>query len=55
MNVPDPGLLLGLDATGVGGIDVVDSPSPLLSLGVAVAASGIAGILLMPLDLVRIR
>ncbi|KAI9822523.1 MAG: mitochondrial fusion and transport protein ugo1 [Pycnora praestabilis] len=52
LNVPDPGLLAG---AGVGGLDVIDSPYPLASLGVAVAAAGIAGVLLAPLDIVRAR
>lgn len=51
-NVPDPGLLAG---SGVGGLDIVDSPSPFASLGVAVAAAGIAGILLAPIDIVRTK
>ncbi|KAI9828401.1 MAG: mitochondrial fusion and transport protein ugo1 [Thelocarpon impressellum] len=45
-NVPDPGLLAGVG-------DVMDSPYPLASLGVAVAAAGIAGVVLAPLDMVR--
>lgn len=52
LNVPDPGLLAG---SGVGGLDIVDSPYPLASLGVAVAAAGIAGVLLAPLDIVRTK
>jgi fusion and transport protein UGO1 len=54
LNVPDPGLL-GTSATGIGGLDIVDSPSPLTSLGVAVAATAIAAILLAPLDMIRTR
>lgn len=54
LNLPDPGLIPGSTA-GVGGLDVVDSPSPLVSLGVAVAAAGVAGLLLAPLDIVRTR
>ena len=52
LNVPDPGLLAG---SGVGGLDIVDSPYPLASLGVAVAAAGVAGILLAPLDIIRTK
>ncbi|KZF20300.1 mitochondrial carrier [Xylona heveae TC161] len=51
-NVPDPGLLFGAD---VGGLDVLDSPYPLASLGVAIAAAGLAGVILAPLDIVRTR
>lgn len=54
LNVPDPGLL-GTSASGIGGLDIIDSPSPLMSLGVAVAATAIAATLLAPLDLIRTR
>ncbi|GAM83966.1 hypothetical protein ANO11243_019560 [Dothideomycetidae sp. 11243] len=58
-NLPDPGTLGGgpaeLVASAMGGVDVADSPSPLASLAVAVAAAAIAGLLLAPLDLVRTR
>jgi len=54
LNVPDPGLVGG-GASGIGGLDILDSPSPLMSLGVAVAAAGIAATLLAPLDLIRTR
>ncbi|KAF2265272.1 hypothetical protein CC78DRAFT_532573 [Lojkania enalia] len=54
LNVPDPGQV-GSSASGIGGLDIIDSPSPLLSLSVAVAASAIAAIALSPLDLVRTR
>ncbi|KAF4555179.1 Hypothetical protein D9617_3g022510 [Elsinoe fawcettii] len=58
-NLPDPSALAGtpsdLVASAMGGVDVADSPSPLVSLAVAVAAAGITGILLAPLDLVRTR
>ncbi len=52
LNVPDPGTLAG---SGVGGLDIVDSPYPLASLGVAVAAAGVAGVLLAPLDIIRTK
>jgi fusion and transport protein UGO1 len=54
LNVPDPGLL-GATGSGIGGLDIMDSPSPLMSLGVAVAATAIAATLLAPLDMVRTR
>ncbi|KAF2731864.1 mitochondrial carrier [Polyplosphaeria fusca] len=54
LNVPDPGLM-GTTASGIGGLDIVDSPSPFLSLSVAVAAAAIAAVALAPLDLVRTR
>jgi fusion and transport protein UGO1 len=53
LNVPDPGLMTA--ASGIGGLDIIDSPSPLMSLGVAVAATAIAASLLAPLDLIRTR
>lgn len=52
LNAPDPGLL---PRVGVGGVNVADSSQPLTSLGIAVAAAGIAGILLVPLDIIRTR
>lgn len=52
LNVPDP---MGMSAGGLGGLDIIDSPSPFLSLAVAVAASAIAAFTLAPLDLVRTR
>jgi fusion and transport protein UGO1 len=54
LNVPDPGLL-GTAGSGIGGLDIMDSPSPIMSLGVAVAATAIAATLLAPLDLIRTR
>lgn len=54
LNVPDPGLLGGYGVGG-GGLDVVDSPNPMTSLAVAVAAAGITGLVLAPLDMVRTR
>jgi mitochondrial fusion and transport protein UGO1 len=54
LNIPDAGLM-GSAASGIGGLDIIDSPSPLLSLGVAVAATAIAATILAPLDLVRTR
>ncbi|EOA84039.1 hypothetical protein ACJQWK_01058 [Exserohilum turcicum] len=54
LNIPDPGLV-GAAGSGIGGLDVLESPSPLTSLGVAVSATAIAAILLAPLDLVRTR
>jgi len=59
MNLPDPAALSAspgdVVAGAIGGLDVADSPSPMLSLGIAVAAAAIAGVLLAPLDLVRTR
>ncbi|KAF1848116.1 mitochondrial carrier [Cucurbitaria berberidis CBS 394.84] len=54
LNVPDPGLI-GHGVSGIGGLDIMDSPSPLMSLGVAVAATAIAATILAPLDLIRTR
>ena len=59
LNLPDPTALTNgpseIVASVMGGLNVSDSPSPMVSLGVAVAAAGIAGVLLAPLDLVRTR
>lgn len=54
LNIPDPGTM-GHSASGIGGIDIIDSPSPLMSLAVAVAATAIAATILAPLDLIRTR
>lgn len=51
VNVPDPGMIAGLGRT----VDVMESPYPWASLGVAVAAAATAGILLSPLDIVRTK
>lgn len=37
------------------GLDILDSANPLATLGVAVAAAGITGLILSPLDIVRTR
>ncbi|KAI9676357.1 MAG: mitochondrial fusion and transport protein ugo1 [Caeruleum heppii] len=55
LNVPDPGVGSIGGTTGIGGVDLGDSPWPFASLGVAVAAAGIAGIILAPIDMVRTR
>lgn len=54
LNLPDPGFA---DATGsnVGGLDILDSPSPFASLGLVVISAGVAGLLLAPLDIVRTK
>ncbi|KAH0545288.1 hypothetical protein FGG08_000587 [Glutinoglossum americanum] len=54
LSIPDPGLLPS-SVLGIGSLDIADSPSPWASLGIAVAAAGIAGVLLSPLDIVRTR
>lgn len=54
LNLPDPGLLSEAGG-GVGGLDILDSPAPFASLGIVVAAAGVAGLLLAPLDIVRTR
>ncbi len=53
LNAPDPGLL---PRVGVGvSSSVADSPQPWMSFGIAVAAAGIAGVVLAPLDIIRTR
>ncbi|KAF3009583.1 mitochondrial fusion and transport protein ugo1 [Curvularia kusanoi] len=54
LNIPDPGTM-GASAGSFGGLDIIDSPNPLMSLGVAVAATAIAATILAPLDLIRTR
>ncbi|KAI9698115.1 MAG: mitochondrial fusion and transport protein ugo1 [Bogoriella megaspora] len=54
LSLPDPGIFVGT-TDGVGGLDIVDSPNSLASLAVTVAAAGIAGTILAPLDLIRTR
>ncbi|KAF2246088.1 mitochondrial carrier [Trematosphaeria pertusa] len=54
LNVPDPGLM-STTASGIGGLDIIDSPSPFMSLAVAIAATAIAATVLAPLDLIRTR
>jgi len=50
VNVPDPGAI-----GGSGSVDVMDSIYPWASLGVAVAAAAMAGVILAPLDIVRTK
>ena len=51
LNAPDPGLAGGLAA----GLDVVDSPYPWSSLGIAIGAAALAGLALAPLDIIRTK
>lgn len=51
-NAPDPGLIGGI---GAGGLDMIDSPYPWLSFGITVGAAAIAGLALVPLDIVRTK
>jgi fusion and transport protein UGO1 len=46
---------VGTAASGIGGLDIMDNPSPLLALAVAVSATAIAAFALAPLDIVRTR
>ena len=56
LNVPDPGLLSGgASSSGIGGLDIVESPNPITSLAVVVAAAALAAVVLAPLDLIRTR
>ena len=54
INLPDPGMLAASGGV-VGGLDIIDSPSPFGSLTVAIAATGLTGLFLAPLDIVRTR
>ena len=51
LNVPDPGIMVGLGAS----TDVIDTQYPWASLAVAVGASVAAGLILAPLDLIRTK
>ena len=62
LNLPDPsvaGAAVGVNTfrsgTGALGLNVAESGSPMASLAIVIAASGIAGFLLAPLDIVRTR
>jgi fusion and transport protein UGO1 len=56
LSVPDPTLLnAAVRSGGFSGASILDSPSPFASVGVVVAAAGIAGCLLAPIDMVRTR
>lgn len=67
MNLPEAGMIsmgtggASLAASAGGGIgnasglDILDSSNPLASLGVAIAAAGITGLILSPLDVLRTR
>ncbi|KAF2841349.1 mitochondrial carrier [Patellaria atrata CBS 101060] len=55
LNIPDPASFISHPGPGIGGLDVIDSSSPLTSLGVAITASGIAALILAPIDLIRTR
>ena len=47
LNLPDPGSLASaVGSATTGGLDIIDSPSPLASLGIAVTAAGVAGLIL---------
>ncbi|KAI4213131.1 MAG: hypothetical protein LQ351_004285 [Letrouitia transgressa] len=55
--IPDPSLSLqGFQTYGLtGGLDILNSPTPIASLSVAVSAACIAGVVLAPLDIARIK
>jgi fusion and transport protein UGO1 len=55
LNVPDPGVIPRLGVGASAAASLADSAQPLTSLGIAVAAAGIAGIILAPLDIIRTR
>ena len=56
LNLPDPTLISSSTVpASLGNVNIIDSPRPLATLGIAIAAAGIAGVILAPLDLVRTR
>ncbi|MCJ1448149.1 MAG: mitochondrial fusion and transport protein ugo1 [Stictis urceolatum] len=60
VGLPDPGLPLAPSSSLPGpssltGIDILSSPAPVMALFAAVSASGLAGILLAPIDIARTK
>ena len=56
LNLPDPTLISPAAVpSNLGKLNVLDSPSPMASLAVAVASAGLAALVLAPLDMVRTR
>jgi len=56
LNLPDPTLISPAAVpSNLGKLNVLDSPSPMASLVVAVASAGVAALILAPLDMVRTR
>jgi fusion and transport protein UGO1 len=55
LNLPDPALLSVGATTTPGGLNILDSPNPMAGIAVAVAAAGIAGLILAPIDMIRTR
>ncbi|KAL8743296.1 MAG: hypothetical protein Q9190_004338 [Brigantiaea leucoxantha] len=55
--IPDPSLSVQISQTygATGGLDILNSPTPLASLAIAVFAASIAGAILAPLDIARIK
>ena len=51
LNVPDPDLTTGLEMSA----DLLGTPYPWASLGVAIAAAVATGLILAPLDLIRTK
>ncbi len=51
LNVPDPDLTIGLEISA----ELMGSPYPWASLGVAIAAAVVTGIIFAPLDLIRTK
>ncbi|KAL9080622.1 MAG: hypothetical protein Q9159_007565, partial [Coniocarpon cinnabarinum] len=53
LNLPDPAPASSLATSS--SLDIIDSPSPLFSLSITIAAAALSGALLAPLDIVRTR
>lgn len=55
LNMPDASLAgVGTSLAG-GSTNILDSSNPMASIGIAVAAAGIAGLILAPIDMIRTR
>jgi fusion and transport protein UGO1 len=55
LNMPDPALLSLGASTTTGGLNILDSSNPVAGIAVAVAAAGLAGLVLAPIDMIRTR
>ncbi|QDS69176.1 hypothetical protein FKW77_010576 [Venturia effusa] len=55
LNMPDASLAGAGTSLAAGSTTILDSSNPMASIGIAVAAAGIAGLILAPIDMIRTR